>query len=248
MPRSLALDVSRAFCVRLRRGWRDLPGGTFPRLLLGLLVAFVVAMGVTIGLTMAAKGSDSLHDWDTRVMEDLAAERGPIASLGLSFTDGIVLESYSNIAILGPLTLLCIGWSIWREKLDLAATFALTYVLARFLIWTGWWLWPRSRPDLIADGAAALSAHSFPSGHVALTFTTYGLLAVLLARAGRNVIERIVPIILLLVLATIVGLARLRLGAHWPSDTLAGGVIGIVWLTGVSLSLAWARRKRSTSV
>lgn len=208
-----------------------------PRLLIGLAVAFLAVTGVTAGTTLFAKSvaADGLHAWDERQMAHVIDETGWAAIVPLSFTDAIVLESYSNIAILLPLTLVCAGVMLWRGRIVWAVVFVASYVLARFLIWTGWWLWDRARPDLVSGGVAALSAHSFPSGHAILTFTAYGLIAYLWAASSRSWIERILAFLLLMLLATAVSVARLRLGAHWPSDCIAGIAIGLVWLVAVVL-------------
>jgi undecaprenyl-diphosphatase len=57
----------------------------------------------------------------------------------------------------------------------------------------------------------------------------FGLLAYLWLERSGSRIERIAAVLLLLALAAVVGAARLRLGAHWPSDVIAGGVIGVAW-------------------
>jgi undecaprenyl-diphosphatase len=44
-------------------------------------------------------------------------------------------------------------------------------------------------------------------------------------------------VLLVLALASVVGLARLRLGAHWPSDVLAGFVLGAVWAVVLTVAL-----------
>jgi undecaprenyl-diphosphatase len=95
---------------------------------------------------------------------------------------------------------------------------------------------------MIAGGIAAPPLHSFPSGHVALMLSVYGLLAWLWIRASRSPAERTLVVILLAVLLLTVGWARVRLGAHWPSDVLAGYVIGLAWLSTVITSL----RRRET--
>lgn len=216
------------------RGWRP---GTLPRLLGGIAVAWGVAAAFTVGVTLLARSlaDDGLAAWDRRVMQAIADD-----ALPLKFTDGIILESPGNLFILIPVVLLASGAAIWRGKLAVALALPLAYVAARFLIWTGWHLWDRQRPDLIADGVAALSAHSFPSGHALLSTTVYGLLAWLWMRATKRLGERAFAGVVLLLLVVAVGGARLVLGAHWPSDCIAGAAIGLLYLVGITLAIRWA--------
>lgn len=193
-------------------------GGT---LLAGALLSFsLVWLATSYTQHLVAHGG--LAEWDRQIIVD--AEKWPI-----SFTDGIILESPGNIMILGPVTLLAASVCFRLARTIEGLTILLCYGIARMLIWTGWHLWERARPDIIADGAAALSAHSFPSGHALLCFTTYGLLAAFWWR-GRSLLDRFVAIGLLLAIAFVVGMARLRLGAHWPSDVIAGWILGSIWL------------------
>jgi undecaprenyl-diphosphatase len=70
----------------------------------------------------------------------------------------------------------------------------------------------------------------------------YGLLAYLWFRASRSTVERVLVVVLTTVLLGVTGWARLRLGAHWPSDVLAGYLIGAVWLASVIVALRQAER------
>jgi len=78
-----------------------------------------------------------------------------------------------------------------------------------------------------------LLAGSFPSGHTASAFTVLGLLVMAGALRG------IWPQLLGLVLALLVGLSRVVVGAHWPSDVLAGAALG--WCCG-GFAVVLARR------
>ena len=65
----------------------------------------------------------------------------------------------------------------------------------------------------------APSGYSFPSGHAAAAFA--GAVAWIL-RAARSALGRSLP----LAYALLVGWSRIYLGTHWPSDVLAGAVLG----------------------
>jgi membrane-associated phospholipid phosphatase/uncharacterized damage-inducible protein DinB len=94
----------------------------------------------------------------------------------------------------------------------------------------------RPRPSLWPP-LVAVSGYSFPSGHAAAAASLSPLLAWLAGRAW----PRGAPIawLLALVLAAFVGVGRLYLGVHWPSDVLAG------WLLGATLgavAIRWLAR------
>lgn len=57
----------------------------------------------------------------------------------------------------------------------------------------------------------------------------YGYLTFLWLRASRRWVERSLALILCAVWIGLVGLARLVLGTHWPSDIIAGGILGLLW-------------------
>jgi undecaprenyl-diphosphatase len=86
----------------------------------------------------------------------------------------------------------------------------------------------RARPGSMEDAVPTFTA-SFPSGHALLTAAIIMPLAVLLARAiGDPARGRLVVGTAGLVVVT-VGLSRIALGVHWPSDVLAGWSFGLAW-------------------
>ncbi len=85
----------------------------------------------------------------------------------------------------------------------------------------------RPRPQLpLAD---TLVTFGFPSGHALLAATTWVPLAALLASGEKRLALRRYAIAIGLAVAGIVGLTRIYLGVHYPSDVLAGWLIGLTW-------------------
>lgn len=89
----------------------------------------------------------------------------------------------------------------------------------------------RSRPAF-DDPVVSLASFSFPSGHAAGSTLLYGTLTVLLARQGRWQGRALWAGMVMVVL---VGLSRIYLGAHYPSDVLAGVSVGLVWISACRL-------------
>lgn len=94
----------------------------------------------------------------------------------------------------------------------------------------------RERPDLL-EPIVVEHGFSFPSGHSALSAVAFGMVALLVLRSGLDGRARAALVSLMMVIVFLVGLSRIYLGVHYPSDVLAGwaaggAVVGIVaWLT-----------------
>ena len=74
-----------------------------------------------------------------------------------------------------------------------------------------------------------------------MCIAVYGFLAYLWIRSSRSVAERVFAVLVVAVLTTTVSLARVRLGSHWPSDIVAGAVIGVAWLAVVIVAYRGAK-------
>lgn len=96
----------------------------------------------------------------------------------------------------------------------------------------------RPRPDLVPH-LAQVHTMSFPSGHAMLSAVTYMTLGALLARflPGRAATIFVFGVAILTTL--MVGISRVYLGVHWPSDVLAGWCAGFAWAT-----LCWLISRR----
>lgn len=98
----------------------------------------------------------------------------------------------------------------------------------------------RSRPALW-ERSVDVSYSSFPSGHAMVAFVIYGLIGYLLAARFKHRSGLILGLTLLLV--TLIGLSRLYLGVHWPTDVVAGYAAGLVWLVACVLTLEIGQRQ-----
>ncbi len=223
----------------LRDDCRSIPRRTWRRWGVTLFVGCIACGALSYAVTAFAKArvDRGLQDWDERMLTKLADE-GP-----MSFPDAILLESPGNLSYLIPLTIAASVIAIRRRAPLAAISIQLAYWLQRPIVIIGWQTWDRARPTLIGEGIAAPGLHAFPSGHAALCVAVYGFLAYLWMRASRSAVERVFAISLVTLLVVLVSLARVRLGSHWPSDVIAGGLIGIAWVSVVIVAYGNATRQ-----
>jgi undecaprenyl-diphosphatase len=86
----------------------------------------------------------------------------------------------------------------------------------------------RPRPELVAHLVQAQSM-SFPSGHAANSALVYLTIAALLTNVERDARARLYIIAVAIAMTLAIGLSRLYLGVHWPSDVAAGWALGAGW-------------------
>jgi undecaprenyl-diphosphatase len=86
----------------------------------------------------------------------------------------------------------------------------------------------RPRPDLFVPAAKVFTA-SFPSGHAAYSAITYMTLAALLARTTASRRLRVYFVAVAVTLTFMIGVSRVYLGVHYPTDILAGWCVGSAW-------------------
>jgi undecaprenyl-diphosphatase len=89
-------------------------------------------------------------------------------------------------------------------------------------------LYDRPRPDLVPEAVAHLNP-SFPSGHAMLSAVIYLTLAALLMRTQANPKVKAYLLGLALTATFLVGLTRIYLGLHWPTDVVGGWSLGAGW-------------------
>jgi undecaprenyl-diphosphatase len=100
----------------------------------------------------------------------------------------------------------------------------------------------RVRPDF--HRLIEIEGYSFPSGHAMNAFTVYGIISFLLWRHITSSLGRWILIFVSVVMILAIGISRIYLGVHYPSDILGGYFASGFWLTTAILSFQYYQEKR----
>jgi undecaprenyl-diphosphatase len=146
-----------------------------------------------------------------------------------------IMQTFSFLGSVGWVTGFClfvVGLCFYFHRRRMAAFLAIAMIGAATLDSVLKLAFHRTRP--IAFYGTSPSSFSFPSGHALSSFCFYGILAAVLAdrMVGRK--SKMVIWIAAALLVAMIGLSRIYLGVHYPSDVIAGYLAGAMWVTAVA--------------
>ncbi|MHC4127852.1 MAG: phosphatase PAP2 family protein [Planctomycetota bacterium] len=165
---------------------------------------------------------------------DHADPVGPawVEELGRDFT------ALGGIAVLALVTMAAAGFLALERKYRALVLIVVAVVGGLVLSTVLKHLFARPRPDLVPHGSAVYTA-SFPSGHSMMSAITYLTLGALLARVQTRKRLKAYLLCLAIFVTFLVGMSRVYLGVHWPTDVLAGWTVGAVWAIVCWLVVRW---------
>ena len=152
------------------------------------------------------------------------------------------ITALGGVTVTTLMTLGAAGFLLLSGKRG-AALFVVVSIAGAALLSSGMKLgFERPRPDLVPHGVEVYTA-SFPSGHATGAAATYLTLGALLARFQSRRRLKVYLLSIAVLLTVLIGLSRLYLGVHWPSDVLAGWTLGASWAL-LCWLVAWQLQRR----
>jgi undecaprenyl-diphosphatase len=191
-----------------------------------LSIAFILSLLSLIGFSFMAFLVQAHHilQFDSTIIAIVQGFESPILTAVMKFFTFI--GSTVPVLVLALLVLFFL-YRVLKHRSELILFIAMiigTPILNQVLKW----LFHRARPDL--HRLIGIGGYSFPSGHAMSAFAVYGTLAFLLwrhieSRSGRSIL---IIISSLMILA--IGISRIYLGVHYPSDVIGGYFASACWL------------------
>ncbi|MEO7773549.1 MAG: phosphatase PAP2 family protein [Steroidobacteraceae bacterium] len=184
-------------------------------------------MGFDRAILLAMRSTNDVHDprgpdWLTRAAIDFTSLGGHAVLATLVVLVALFLLLTGKRAA----SLLLLGSSVGAALLSAATKSIIA----------------RPRPDVIAH-LVETSTASFPSGHALLSASIYLTLGVMLASVHSQRTLKLYFMITAVLLTLLIGMSRIFLGVHWPSDVLAGWCLGTAWASGCWLLATWLRSR-----
>ena len=189
-----------------------------------------------------AKGKTST--FDRRVILALRNPTDPSVLIGPAWLPEAVrdLTSLGSILVVGITTLAVVGYLFLAGKRAVALLMLIAVIGGIALNDLLKVAFAHARPDFVPHTARVFTT-SFPSGHATLSAITYLTIGALLARSQPPFTISLYFMSLAAFLTAIIGVSRIYLGVHYPTDVLGGWCIGTAWAIG-----CWAIMARMQSV
>ena len=199
------------------------------------LLLLLAGLGVVLGTWGFFILADAVREGETQSLDVkvLRAFRQPghlETPLGPHWLQGAVRDvtALGSATVLGLVALAVAGFFIIRRQFHALGALLGAIGGGTLLSW-GLKDWiSRPRPQVVPH-LVEISGASFPSGHSLLSAVVYLTLGAFLARLVEPLKLRIYVIIVAFTFTFLVGLSRMYLGVHYPTDVLAGWTVGLLW-------------------
>jgi membrane-associated phospholipid phosphatase len=196
-----------------------------PFLIMIILALIIVVGGINLFVDLTnTLHTDALAEYDRRITDFVISYRTPGLNKFFQFiTEVGDLNGYIVLTALCAI-LFWIVFKNWRFVLEIVFVLAisgLANVALKQVI-------NRARPD--AEHLVSVATLSYPSGHAMSAIAFYGFLIYLFYNFKLNVWVKTLTILILGLLILAIGISRIYLGVHYPSDIAGGYIAGFIWV------------------
>ena len=224
--------------------WRSWLAGRMPELSL-LVCLLLMAGGVWSFLELADEMREGeLARIDRQILLLLRNAADPADPLGPVWLEEAMrdLTALGSMSVLAIITLAVVVHLVLAGKRHAALFLVIAIGGGVLLSYGAKAVFERPRPDLVAHAARVFTS-SFPSGHSMMAAVVYLTLGTLLARVQPQRLLKLWLIGLAVLITVAVGISRVYLGVHWPSDVLGGWTLGASWAMLCWAAALWLQRR-----
>lgn len=213
-----------------------------------LLLLLAVGVWGFVSIADEVLEGDS-HAWDESILLSMRAADDPSDPLGPSWFEeaGRDVTALGSVAALAIFTTAMTGY-LALKKQPWVALFVVVSIVAGTGISTALKSgFNRPRPALVPH-ETQIYTKSFPSGHSAMSSLVYLTLGAVMSRAERDRNTKLFFIAVPITMSLLVGVSRVYMGVHWPTDVAAGWLFGISWSAASWLVFRYVQRRYRLAV
>lgn len=172
-------------------------------------------------------GTQHFDDWAIR---SLRKPNDPAKPIGPKWVEEVArdITALGGVAVLSITTIIVVGYYLILGKRRAAAFVGFATLGGLILSSLLKHSFDRPRPELVPHLSQVYTS-SFPSGHSMLSATVYLTLGSLLMRLAPQKRVKLYYLLVAMTLTFLVGISRVYMGVHYPTDVLAGWTAGLVW-------------------
>lgn len=211
-----------------------------------VLVAVILGAAALFAFAKIANevGQGETRAFDEWLLLSLRTPGDPAVPIGPKRVQELMrdITALGSTGVLTIMVLSVVGFLAMTRKRHAAILVLASVVGGTLLSQTMKFAFARPRPDLVPHGAEVYTA-SFPSGHSMMSAVVYLTLGALLARTQPDRSVKVYIMTIAVTLTVLVGISRVYLGVHWPTDVLAGWSLGGVWALLCWLVMVWLQRR-----
>ncbi|MEO7191826.1 MAG: phosphatase PAP2 family protein [Vicinamibacterales bacterium] len=167
---------------------------------------------------------------DGRILLALRSADDPARPIGPVWIEPALLDltAIGSTTVLGLVVFAVSGFLALQQRYRTALFILLTAVSGEAANWIIKGLFARPRPTIVPHLQAVVSS-SFPSGHAMESALIYLTLGAMLMRTTNGRVTKIYCMSLAVLLTLLVGISRVYLGVHYPTDVVGGWMFGFLW-------------------
>jgi undecaprenyl-diphosphatase len=220
-----------------RRGWRKLERHELEWLLVGLGACLLIWAFIALAGEVMDGDTTAM---DTRILLALRDTADPARPIGPAWIESALLDltAIGGPTVLTLVVLSVVGFLLLQARYRTALVIAVTSIGGEVVNALLKAMFMRPRPSVVPHLRDVVST-SFPSGHAMESAIIYLTLAAMMMRVAERRLTKLYCLFLGVLLTFLVGVSRIYLGVHYPTDVLGGWILGFVWA-----SVCWLGARR----
>lgn len=186
-------------------------------------IIFIGGIKLFIALTEVLK-SEYLASYDSSISTTIENYRDPALTKYFTFVTDLG-DTYGYLIVFSICSLLFyLFLKRWKDVLQLSLIMILALssnLLLKQIV-------NRARPDV--EHLVTVETLSYPSGHAMMAMAFYGLLIYVISKFQLRKIYKLILMSICILLILSIGMSRIYLGVHYPSDVAGGFIAGFIWV------------------